>query len=135
MNAGKPEMATIISTGQARRERLKEGGVDDEAATAIGDVFASFSERFTSFREDVSQQLATQNRNVERQFATQNRNVERQLATQAEEFASVREDVVRQIAALGDEFGRKLNFHTTLVLLGIGILAVLVVAASVFGGG
>ena len=80
--------------------------MDDEAATAIGDVFASFSERFTSFREDVSQQLARQNRNVERQLAT-----------------------------LSDEFGRKLNFHTTLILLGIGILAVLVVAASVFGGG
>ena len=65
--------------------------MDDEAASAIADVFASFSESFTFFREDVSQQLATQNRNVERQLAT-----------------------------LSDEFGRKLNFHTTLICLGMG---------------
>lgn len=55
-------MATIVSRDQARRERLKEGGVDDEAATAIGDVFTSFSDELrdelASLREDVSGQLS-----------------------------------------------------------------------------
>ena len=61
--------------------------MDDEAATAIGDVFTSFSERFASFREDVSHQLARQNRNIERQLARQGEDLECQLDALTEEFS------------------------------------------------
>ena len=54
-------MAVIVSREQARRERLKEGGVSDETATAMGDVFASYGEdmdrRFDELKEEFSRKF------------------------------------------------------------------------------
>ena len=55
--------------------------MDDETATAIGDVSASFGAEFAIFREDVVRELA-----------------------------AIRGDIT-------SEFGRKLNFHTTLTVV------------------
>ena len=73
--------------------------MDDETATAIGDVSTSFGAEFAIFREDVVRELA-----------------------------AMRGDIT-------SEFGRKLNFHTTLTVVGFAVLAVVIGAAAVFGEG
>ena len=73
--------------------------MDDETATAIGDVSTSFGAEFAIFREDVVRELA-----------------------------AIRGDIT-------SEFGRKLNFHTTLTVVGFAVLAVVIGAAAVFGEG
>ena len=73
--------------------------MDDEAATAVGDVSTSFGDEFAIFREDVLRELA-----------------------------AIRGDIT-------SEFGRKLNFHTTVTVVAFAVLAVVIGAAAVFGGG
>ena len=86
-------MAAIVSRDRARRERLEEGGVDNEAATAIGDVFTSFSEQLDEIH-----------------------------SSQREEFARTRE-----------EFGRLLNIHTGIIVVGLAAIGLLIGAVAVFG--